>query len=98
MIVSERHTDQGLLVTVCDADVLGESFEDEERGVSLTVTEEFYGGEEATPEEVEETLARASIGNLVGEEAVALAVDAGFVAEPNVLDVEDTRHAQFLRL
>ena len=37
MILSERRTQQGLLVTVCDRDVLGETFEDGE--VSLTVTD-----------------------------------------------------------
>ncbi|MFB6133059.1 MAG: DUF424 family protein, partial [Halanaeroarchaeum sp.] len=55
MIVSERETDQGLLVTACDPDVLGETFEDGD--VSLTVTEDFYGGESVDEEAVVDTLA-----------------------------------------
>jgi len=96
MILSERHTDQGLLVTVCDADVLGETFEDGD--ISLTVTEEFYGGDDVAEDEVVESLGRASVANLVGEETVEIAIEEGFVDEGTVMDIESTRHAQFLRL
>jgi len=96
MILAERSTDEGLLVAVCDDDVLGETFEGGE--VSLTVTEEFYGGETVDEQAVIESLARASVANIVGREAVELAVREGFVDEANVLDVGSTRHAQFLRM
>ena len=96
MILRERETDEGLLVAVCDDDVLGETFEDD--AVSLTVTEEFYDGEQADAAEVVESLSRAAVANLVGTEAVALAIEEGFVDEANVLELEATRHAQFLRM
>jgi len=96
MIVSERQTDQGLLVTACDPDVMGETFEDGD--VSLTVTEDFYGGDPLDEEAVVDTLARASVANLVGQEVVDLAIEAGYVDEENVLEVDGTVHAQFLRL
>ena len=96
MILNERQTDEGLLVAVCDDDVLGETFEED--GVSLTVTEEFYGGESVDEDAVVDSLARASVANIVGTEAVELAVREGFVDETNVLDVESTRHAQLLRM
>ncbi|WP_227353315.1 DUF424 domain-containing protein [Haladaptatus salinisoli] len=96
MILRERDTQEGLLVAVCDDDVLGETFEAE--NVSLTVTEEFYGGDEVDENEVVDSLARASVANIVGTDAVALAVEAGFVDEANVLDLDSTRHAQFLRM
>lgn len=94
MIVNERETPEGLLVAVCDADILGETFEDGE--LSLTVTEEFYGGDEADERAVVESLARATVANIVGDRAVALAIENGFVDEANVLDVGATRHAQLL--
>jgi hypothetical protein len=96
MIVSERQTEQGLLVTACDQDVLGETFE--EGDVSITVTEDFYGGESVDEERVVESLARATVANLVGRDVVELAIDAGYVDEANVLEVDTTLHAQFLRL
>ncbi|EMA46471.1 DUF424 domain-containing protein [Halobiforma nitratireducens] len=96
MIVNERETEEGLLVAVCDADVLGETFESGE--ISLTVTEEFYGGDEVDERAVVESLARADVANIVGTRAVELAVEEGFVDEANVLEVGSTRHAQLLRL
>jgi hypothetical protein len=96
MILNERDTDEGLLVAVCDDDVLGETFEDGD--VSLTVSEEFYGGDEVDEQAVVESLARATVANIVGTKAVELAIREGFVEEANVLDVETTRHAQFLRM
>jgi hypothetical protein len=95
MILTERDTDQGLLVTVCDRDVLGETFADGE--VSLTVTKEFYGGDAVETGRVIESLQRASVANIVGSEAVALAIEEGFVKEDRVLEIDGTRHAQFLR-
>ncbi|WP_302082884.1 DUF424 domain-containing protein [Salinibaculum rarum] len=96
MLLNERQTQKGLLVSVCDADVLGESFENDD--VSLTVDAEFYDGEEVDDETALESLARCSVANLVGTRAVALAVEQGFVDEENVLEFEGTRHAQLLWL
>ncbi|MFW6448711.1 MAG: DUF424 domain-containing protein [Halobacteriota archaeon] len=96
MILNERETPQGLLVSVCDADILGESFEDGD--VSITVTEEFYGGDACDEAAVIASLERAAVANLVGEEVVALAIDAGIVDEDNVLEIGATRHAQVLNL
>jgi hypothetical protein len=99
MLLRERETPEGLLVSVCDPDCLGETYEEGE--VSLSVTEEFYGGEEAErvdPEAVVDSLTRATVANIVGERAVDVAVEAGIVDEERVLDVGDTRHAQLLWL
>ena len=96
MILNERETDEGLLVSVCDAEVMGETFED--GPVSLTVTEEFYGGETVSESAVVDSLARCSVANIVGTESVDVAIEHGFVDEANVLDVDGTRHAQLLWL
>ncbi|CAI48589.1 DUF424 family protein [Natronomonas pharaonis DSM 2160] len=96
LLLCERSTPEGLLVSVCDADVLGETFDNGD--VSLTVEPEFYDGETASHEEVTASLADAAVANLVGHEAVGLAVEHGFVAEANVLEFEETVHAQYLRL
>ena len=96
MILTERQTDRGLLVAACDPDVLGETFENGD--VEFTVNEEFYGGEEASEDAVRESLTRANIANLVGDDVVTLAIEAGFVEEANVLELDGTVHAQFMRL
>jgi hypothetical protein len=96
ILLSERETTEGLLVAACDADLLGETFAEGE--VSLTVTEEFYGGDEVDVEVAVDAVRRADVANLVGPETVGAAVDAGVVDESTVLEVEDTLHAQVLRL
>lgn len=96
MILTEGDTSRGLLVTLCDEGVLGETFVDGE--VSLEVTEEFYGGDAVSESTAIDAMARASVANLVGTDAVELAIENGFVDENNVLEVDGTRHAQFLTI
>lgn len=96
MIVNERDTPKGLLVSVCDRDVLGETFVNGE--VSLTVDPDFYDGERVEADRVVESLAKAQVANLVGVEVVDLAIEHGFVDPAQVLEIEDTKHAQFLRM
>ena len=96
MILRERDTPEGLMVSVCDRNILGETFESGE--LSLTVTEEFYGGDPADPEAVIDSLSRAWVANLVGVEAVDLAIEHGFVDPEQVLEIDGTRHAQMLRM
>jgi hypothetical protein len=99
MLLRERETERGLLVSVCDADLLGRTFENGK--VSITVEESFYGGEDAVEADADAVVAglqRASVANLVGEECVGIAVEAGFIDEATVLEVGETRHAQLLQI
>jgi hypothetical protein len=96
LLLNERETQKGRLVSVCDADVLGDEFENGE--VSLTVETDFYDGETVDEETVVSSLAKCSVANIVGTHAVNLAIDHGFVEEENVLDLDGTRHAQLLWL
>lgn len=96
MILNERETPEGLLVSVCDRSILGETFESGE--VSLTVDEDFYGGEQVDATAVVDSLSRAWVANLVGVEVVELAIEHGFVDAEQVLEVDGTKHAQMLRM
>jgi hypothetical protein len=99
MLLRERETERGLLVSVCDADLLGRTFENGQ--VSITVEESFYGGEDAVEADADAVVAglrRASVANLVGDECVGIAVEAGLVDEATVLEVGETRHAQLLQI
>jgi hypothetical protein len=95
-LLTERDTEEGLLVAVCDAELLGDTFANGD--VSLTVTEEFYGGDPAEEAAVVASLRSAQVANVVGERAVAVAVEADVVDPDAVLEVGETRHAQLLRL
>mgnify|MGYP000120060205 CR=1 FL=1 len=97
MLVRERETPEGLLVSVCDDDCLGETYENGE--ITLAVDEEFYGGEEATEADADtvvDALHRASVANIVGERAVDVAIEAGLIDADRVLEVAETKHAQLM--
>lgn len=96
MIVRERETKEGLLVSVCDRDILGETFE--EGAVSITVDPDFYDGERVDEADVVDSLTRAAVANIVGTRSVELAIEHGIVDEQNVLSIDTTLHAQLLRL
>ena len=96
LLLNERKTPKGRLVSVCDADILGEEFAYGER--SLTVEPDFYDGSVADPQTVLDSLARCDVANLMGTTAVSLAVEEGFVDEANVLELDGTQHAQLLWL
>jgi len=99
MLLRERETPEGLLVSVCDSECLGETYVDEP--VTLEITEEFYGGPEAAEVDasaVVDSLQRADVANIVGEKAVGVAIDADLVDEDRVLEVDGTLHAQLLWL
>ena len=99
MLLKERDTPKGLLVSVCDADCIGKTYSDGD--VTLDVTEDFYGGDDAMTVDSEGVVAgltRASVANIVGERAVGVAVDAGLIDEESVLELDGTRHAQLLWL
>jgi hypothetical protein len=94
LLLNERETGKGRLVSVCDANLIGETFENGE--LSLTVNADFYEGDPADEEAIVGSLAKCSVANIVGSQAVALAIEHGFVEEENVLDIDGTRHAQLL--
>lgn len=99
LLLCERGTPEGLLVSVCDPDCVGETYDNGQ--ATLEVDPEFYAGDGATeagPDAVVESLARAQVANLVGTESVGIAIEAGLIDEAAVLEFEGTRHAQLLRL
>ena len=94
LLLNERDTPKGRLVSVCDSDILGEHFENGD--VSLTVEPEFYDGDVVEEEAVVRSLANCTVANIVGTQAVSLAIEHGLVEEENVLELDGTRHAQLL--
>lgn len=98
MLLTQHETEQGLLVAVCDPTVVGDTFENEQ--ATLTVDAEFYADDAQTADEdaVIEALSRANIANIVGTRAVTIAIEHGIIDEASVLDFDETRHAQLLRL
>ncbi len=104
MKVSYRMYDQGedVLLAACDEDLLGKTLE--EGDLSLEVKREFYDqdtiridqehGEKALKRKFE----RCTIANLVGENVIDAAVEAGIGNEDDLLMIEGVPHLQIVRM
>lgn len=81
-----------VLVAVSDAGLVGRLFR--EGNMRLDVLEDFYGTEGADAPEVVRQLSACTIANIVGVDAVTLAIRHGFVHPDSVLDIQGVPHAQ----
>ena len=85
-----------LLFAVCDEECLGADYA--EGKLRLKVEPDFYDGRRIGEDEFRHALQRATVANFVGERAVGLAMDLGFVGEGNVLRIQGVPHAQWALL
>jgi len=92
MYLKTHISGETLLVAVCDHELIGQTFSD--GTLTLEVSEFFYKGEIVSPSDVENALKDAAITNLVGERAIAYAIDGGFITEDNVIVIDGVPHAQ----
>ncbi|MFH1789323.1 MAG: DUF424 family protein [Candidatus Altiarchaeota archaeon] len=94
MFYVKVHAHEGeVLVAACDKEILGDIISEGE--LELHVKERFYGGEVKDDDELAEILSTASIANLVGNRAVAAAINLGHVNPENTLTIDGIKHAQF---
>lgn len=89
-------TKYGLLVSICDKDILGKVFR--EGDIILNVNKDFYGGDEVNIEIAIEYLRNAAIANIVGKNVVNAAIKAGIIHKDSVLIVNGIPHAQLVKI
>jgi hypothetical protein len=85
-----------VMVAICDCELLGKTFDEGE--LCLSVEAAFFGDEEATAQEVAKALAGATIANMVGERAVACAIETSCIDGENILRVDGVPTAQMVRM
>ena len=85
-----------IILAACDEEVLGKTFTGDE--MRITVTERFYNGELVSEETFVQRMGSVTIMNLVGERAVALAMEQGHVSEDGILEIGGVKHAQVVKL
>ncbi|MGP8321480.1 MAG: DUF424 domain-containing protein [Methanosarcinaceae archaeon] len=82
----------GVLVAVCDTDVLGKTLQ--YGNANLEISEGFYKGDIASEKQIFEALANATTANLFGKKAVACAIKCGAVDSECVITIDGVPHAQ----
>jgi hypothetical protein len=85
-----------LLVGACDEKLLGKKFE--EGKFQIEVKKEFYGGKLVTSDVLITYLENATIANLVGQETIKCAIEAGIIDSACVIKIKGIPHAQMVRM
>ncbi|WP_366070077.1 DUF424 family protein [Methanothrix sp.] len=85
-----------VLVAVCDSELLGQRFTENE--LQLEVSASFFGHELASAAMLERALEEATMANFVGERAVAWAIEFEYVDRENVLRIDGVPCAQMVRM
>ncbi|MBI4894761.1 MAG: DUF424 family protein [Candidatus Aenigmarchaeota archaeon] len=89
-------TKHEVVAAICDEDVLGRTLEDEK--FKLTVNRSFYGGLLIGERVALKIMQKVTIGNLMGEHIVEVALRGGFITRENLIFIDGVPHAQFAKL
>ncbi|MCE4613505.1 MAG: DUF424 family protein [Desulfurococcales archaeon] len=87
----------GLMVSIADEEVMGKAAVDEESGVRIIVSREFYGGDLVDDDRVEELMREASVLVLAGRRVIKKAIDMGLVNPDSVLEIKGLQHVQVFK-
>ena len=94
MIFLKEHVVNGKKsVAVCDANLLGKKFEQED--MQLDLTGSYYKGEETSEGKIIESLKDALSANFVGKESVGIAIKNSLIKKENVMTIAKVPYAQF---
>lgn len=93
MIVKKHKTSDGrLILAVCDKELLGKIFEDNEKRLDLS--SDFYKGEEEKDNKIKKLFSVAYIINIVGEKSVSLALQEKIISKKDITFIKNIPHTQ----
>jgi len=97
-----KGSDKEAVIAACDADILGETFSDDEKGLCLRISESFYGGNLVSIEKAVEMIQNATNVNLVGKNIIRKTVEAGLASPEAIITIgkkgREVPHLLILRL
>lgn len=92
MIVKINRAHGREVVAICDEEILGKKFEQDDRQLDLSSS--FYQGKKAEDSQVEEIMKVSDDLNLVGEKTISMAKRLGVIDDDNVRRIADIPYAQ----
>jgi hypothetical protein len=84
------------VVAVCDRELINTTIKSEK--ISVTITEGFYGNCQVSEEEVRKALKEGGSINIMGERAVAVAIDMGLATKECCIMIGNVPHLQIYEL
>ena len=96
MISKIHHKDGRSVMTLCDNELIGKTFEEGERRLDLSSP--FYDGKEITKDYAKRFVVTVSSINAVGEESVNFLINENLADKNDVMRVQNIPHVQVTRL
>jgi len=85
------HRSYRTVVAICDSEIIGKKFEEEEK--QLNLTEKFYKDKEMNEEQtiklIQLQAAEDATFNIVGKESIATAIKSGLIDKENIGYIKD---------
>ena len=94
LVVKTHSSQQGKLICITDASLIGKKFEDEKK--QLDLSSNFYKGEQKSPEIIEKMLTSSYLAIFSGKESIEFGKKLGIIDDDSVLDICGIPHTQCL--
>ena len=97
MIIKEHITsDNKLILTVCDNEIIGKKFETND--LKLDLSSDFYKGKEKTENNIVKLFPAAYMINLVGQKSVELGLKSKIISKKDIIKIKDIPYVQVISL
>ena len=96
----EYETDKGLIVAMCDEELLGRILTDGRRELDLKMYSGFYKGELVTEDSARSRISMEELytANVVGKRSVRIFIEKGLAQESDVLTIQDIPFIHIFRI
>jgi uncharacterized protein len=94
MIVRIHRSDDRIVMTIVDENIIGKVFTEGNR--QLDLSSNFYKGERKTEEQIEEMIQDVYIIHVVGEESVSLLKRKNLLGDNGVIRISNVPHAEIV--
>jgi len=94
IFVKEHIHQERQLLSICDGNLIGKTFEDEDK--VLNVSKLFYQGEPMFENDILKLIKDNTLLNIVGEESVNFALNHKFIKKEGIIKIKNIPHALLL--
>lgn len=96
MIVrTHSSSDNRLILTICDSDLIGKVFEEGDQ--QLDLSSDYFKGEEMEDDKIFKLIQKAYSVNVVGKKSVEICIKAGVIDQENIAKIKGIPYAYMLR-
>ncbi|MFC1741275.1 DUF424 domain-containing protein [Nanoarchaeota archaeon] len=92
MIVKIHPTPNGRMLAICDSELLGKVFEEDDK--QLNLDSQFYKGEEMPEDKLKEIIKTCYVINAVGKESTGFLLKEDMIKEENIMEISGIPHTQ----